>query len=636
MCGILGVVKTGTETKASLEAAFQSIRHRGPDHSGYFEDETIFIGNHRLTIQDVSSLANQPMLDATGKYVIVYNGEIYNHLSLRRELEIKGFTFQTHSDTETILNGFIAYGEHILERLNGIFAFAIYHTESHQIFIARDQLGVKPLYYYKCQNQFAFCSELKAFQYLPQFDDTINYSVFVNYLHYLWSPGEETPFKNVKRLLPGNFITWNLRNPETTLNIKQYYKVPFTGERFNYNENEWKHYVHATLEKAVQRQLLSDVPIGFFASGGIDSSLILALAAKQMQGKRMTCFTVNKNEIGAEGFSEDIVYAKEMCKTLDAELHIVDVDFDFWDAFDNMIYHLDEPLADIAPLYVYHISKVACENNIKVLLGGLGGDELFTGYRRHEALYYDKLLRKAPVLMHLPKVLSIRPDNYLNPLSRRLKKYVRNISAEQDKRLISYFEWFPVMKHKNIFSDAMLTNINEFHPEDYLYEQLAAIPAEPEELNKMLYLEMRSFLVDHNLNYNDKMGMAAGVEIRMPFLDLELVSLSTKIPGHYKMHGRQTKYILRKVAEKYLPQAIMKRSKTGFGGSVRNWVMGDWHTNILERIHQKQFEESGIFNKKEVLRLLEANRNNKIDGSYTLLSILSIDSWMQQFSKKRA
>lgn len=635
MCGILGVVKTKQENPHALEAAFQSIRHRGPDHSGYFEDDNIFLGNHRLTIQDVSVEANQPMYDDSGKYVIIYNGEIYNHFELRKELELKGSIFHTHSDTETILKGYIAYGKNILQKLNGIFAFAIYHLDSKELFIARDQLGVKPLYYFKTNNEFAFCSELKAFQFLPQFNADIDYKIFADYLHYLWSPGEKTPYKYVSRLLPGNFITCNLNNLVKTFSIHKYYQIPFDGKRFDFDEEEWEYYVKVSLQKAVERQLLSDVPIGFFASGGIDSSLILSMAAKQMQGKKMTCFTVNKNEIGAEGFSEDIVYAKQICKMLHADLHIVDVDFKFWDEFDNMIYNLDEPLADIAPLYVYHISKAAREQNIKVLLSGVGGDELFSGYRRHEALYYDKLLKRAPLLLKASKLLSKGSKSYLHPFSRRLKKYLRNISAGQDERLVSYFEWFPVMENKKIFSDTMLQNLNGYDPEQYLFEQLASIPDEYEDINKMLFLEMRSFLVDHNLNYNDKMGMAASVEIRVPFLDLELVSLSTKIPVQYKMHGRQTKYILRKVAEKYLPQDIMKRSKTGFGGSIRKWVMESWHEKILERIHDKQFEESGIFNKKEVLQLIEDNRNSKIDGSYTIFSILAIDSWLKQFSGRK-
>jgi asparagine synthase (glutamine-hydrolysing) len=296
-----------------------------------------------------------------------------------------------------------------------------------------------------------------------------------------------------------------------------------------------------------------------------------------------------------------------------------------------MIWHLDEPQADSAPLNVYHIAKGAREHGIKVLLGGAGGDDLFSGYRRHQALSLEKWINNIPSpIVHLLKMYAEGLETH-KPFNRRLKK----LSADLDKtaldRITGYFSWIPHQTANKLFTQDSLEQIGSYNPMHTLSDLLQNIPNEKSLLNQMLYLEMKSFLVDHNMNYNDKMSMAVGVESRVPFLDMEMVNFSTQIPTEYKMHGTTTKYILKKVAEKYLPKELIYRPKAGFAGPVRQWISQDMNELIAERLSEKRLKERGIFNPKEVSKLIKDNKQGKIDASFTIWSLLAVESWMTQF-----
>ncbi len=634
MCGILGVIKNGSGSD-SIHQAFNAIMHRGPDHSGKYEDDIIFLGNHRLKIQDLSDDANQPFTDPTGRYTIIYNGEIYNHKEIRKDLAYQQISFKTTSDTETILLGFIKHGEKILEQLNGIFAFCIYDHLEQKLFCARDQLGVKPFYYFLKGDCFAFSSELKSLIYLDQFDRTLNYKAFLNYLNFLWSPGEITPFQYVFKLLPGEYFTIDVKNPADTFRKKMYYSIPFTGAREFYNDKVWIDTIDRKLSSAVERQLLSDVPIGFFLSGGIDSSLIVAAARRLHPDRQIDCYTIQHNEnTKLEGFKDDFKYAKQVAKHLNVNLHVVDGGISVIKNFDKMIWHLDEPQADIAPLYVYKVCETARNDGIKVLLSGAGGDDVFSGYRRHQALYYDKYLQHAPKFI-IPLIEKfIQNKNPNNPTIRRIGKMLKRKSGGQLHKLIGYFEWYPATEHLDLFNKDIAHEMEGYHPDNYLNQLLVQIPDENELLNKMLYLELKTFLVDHNLNYTDKMGMACGVEVRVPFIDRDLVKTSTKMPVDLKLRRNTTKYVLRKVGERYLPAEIIHRSKTGFGAPVRNWIKQGFENMINDRLHAEQLNVNRIFNPQALTKLINDNKQGKIDASYTILTIMAIESWLDQFYKK--
>lgn len=630
MCGILGLIKN-SNTKNSFAAAFDVIKHRGPDKSGIYEDDTVILGTHRLKIQDLSAHGDQPMYDSSGRYVIIFNGEIYNHFDIRKKLALHGVTFASLSDTETVLLGYIQFGEKILSMLNGIFAFAIYDKVSHNLFAARDQMGVKPFYIYKKGAAFAFGSELKSLIYLDGFDKTINYRALVNYMNFLWSPGEVTPFLYVSKLLPGECFTINTQD-SSTFAKRKFFEIPFNGSREFYTDKMWIDTVENKIQNAVQSQLLSDVPVGFFLSGGIDSSVLVAEAKRSSPNTTINCFTIQGgNDEESEGFKADFYYAKQAAEKLGVQLHHVDGSISIVQEFDKMIWHLDEPQADFAPLYVYKVCEAARNMGIKVLISGAGGDDVFSGYRRHQAIKMDNLIKNVPsfIFHGATKYLQLKDVN--KPTIRRLNKFIKRNKGSSISRLIGYFEWFPICDNLQLFHPDIQSQVVNYNPEEYLYLALDQIPEEENLLNKMLFLDLKSFLVDHNLNYTDKMGMAAGVEVRVPFLDLDLVKMSTKLPPNLKLRNLETKHVLRKIAGKHLPSNIVNRSKTGFGAPVRKWINHDLAEMLEERLSESALNKFQIFNYPAVQQLIADNKKGRVDGSYTILTMMAIQSWMEQF-----
>lgn len=630
MCGIIGKIG-GKYVKP--ESFLDSLSHRGPDNIGFFEENNIMLGHTRLSIQDLSENGNQPMFSADNRYVLIFNGEIYNHLEIREEIK-DDYVLKSTGDSETVLYAFIKYGISILNRLNGIFALAIYDREKQELIIARDHFGVKPLYIYSDQDQILFSSEIKAFLNV-EIDKSIDYKALINYMTFLWSPGVMTPFLNVKKVLPGHYIKLSLKDESREFTQEVFYNSNFNGAYSRKNEKELIDELEKLLLAAVDRQLLSDVPVGFFLSGGLDSTLLVAMARKLYPDKKFPCFTIDIGNWGgfSDKFVNDIEYAKKSATFLDVDLHIVKADIDIVNDFDKMIWHLDEPQADAAPLNVLNIAKLARENGIKVLIGGTGGDDLFSGYRRHQALYYEVLISKAPVVVRifLKKIISFLPTQKSG--IRRLKKLFLNFDLSQNSRLKGYFQWLSTDKVKSLFNNNHLNSIQNYDPTLYFDQLSKEIPLEKSILNRVLYWELKTFLVDHNLNYTDKMSMAVGVEARTPYLDLDVVAFSQKLPPELKLKSGVTKYLLKKVAERYLPKEIIYRSKTGFGAPVRKWINEDLSEFIKDRLNPEKLSSQGIFNPEEINKLLEDNKSGKIDASYAIWSVLAIDSWFKQFAK---
>jgi asparagine synthase (glutamine-hydrolysing) len=639
MCGIIGVI--AQKNQGFIQEGLEKIAHRGPDDSGLFSDDFIAFGQRRLSIQDLSSNGHQPMFSQDGRYCIIFNGEIYNHWDIRKPIE-KKYPFKSSSDTETILYGYIEYGENVFNQLNGIFALAIYDTQTQDCIIVRDQFGVKPLYYYQKNNVFAFSSEIKALSFLPNFDTTLDHKALVNYLHFLYSPAEKTPFLNVKKLLGGHYIKFNAKeflasktNEAAPIQTIKYYDIPFDGQYSTKSEAELIDELDEKLFNAVKRQLLSDVPVGFFLSGGLDSSAVVAMAKKAMPGKKLKCYTIDAGEIEAEGFANDLHYAKLVAQHLDIDLEIVEGKVEIIQDFDKMVYHLDEPQADAAPLHVLNICKKARQQGYIVLLGGTAGDDLFSGYRRHQVLEYEKYFEKIPLVGRrlLKRISSSALLNSNNSTIRRIKKTLNDIDKTKLERMTGYYAWLNLDKNKKLFNSNIQKEIESYNPSDILINSLKNIPSETSELNQMLYWEMKYFLTDHNLNYTDKLSMAVGVEVRVPFLDKELVEFSVKIPPELKLKGKTTKYILKKVMERYLPNEVIYRPKSGFGAPIREWILKDLKPYINENINHKTLQKIGIFDEKAIQALINDNQSGKIDASYTILSLLAIFSWLKQFTK---
>ena len=627
MCGIVGILSASK--KEYIQKSNQSIHHRGPDDDGFYMDRDLALAHQRLSILDLSLAGHQPMTIENDNIVMVFNGEIYNHMNIRDRLQCD--SYKSHTDTETILQGYLEFGVEIFAMMNGIFALAIYDKKKGKLILCRDQFGVKPLYYYFKNSELIFGSEIKSFLSIPGWDKSIDYKALSNYINFLWSPGEQTPFLNIKKFPVGHYMELDVdkrRNPVFT----QFYNIPFDNTRKEMSEEEWIDEVDSTFSKAVERQLLSDVPVGFFLSGGLDSSIIVA-KARELTGERLQCFTIDTDmdNGGKEGFANDLEYAKRVATDLDVRLEVVPSKVDIVNDFDRMIWHLDEPQADAAPLNVLNICTLAQSMDYKVLLGGTGGDDLFSGYRRHQALNFEKYFKycPAPVAKLIQKTIGLGSSQIANV--RRAKKILKDAHKGQLERLVGYYSWLPSHSLKSLFSDDVSEVLNEYDPNSILKESLSEIPNEKDLLNQMLYWDMKYFLTDHNLNYTDKMSMATGVEVRVPFLDIDLVNMSTTIPTDLKMKGNSAKYILKKVGERYLNKEVIYRPKTGFGAPVRKWITEDLDDMIHEYLDPKKIEERGIFNVKKVWNLIENNKNGKVDGSYSIWCLLAIESWFRQF-----
>ena len=624
MCGIIGYFGSKSEV-FSEKISLDIISHRGPDSSGSYLDKNLYLGHTRLSIQDLSDRASQPMFSKDKKYVIVFNGEIYNHNELRKSC-LSDVEFQSTSDTETLLYGLIKFGKEFLNKLNGIFAFSFVDIETGDFLLVRDNFGVKPLYYYLDSNELFFSSEMKAIlSYKKNF--TINRIALANYLNFLWSPAEDTPFLEIKKLLPGHLIEGSIYKIKQ-VQIYKYYQIPFADKFILKNtESELIDLCENYLIAAVKRQMLSDVPVGFFLSGGLDSSLIVAIAKKILPKEKFECFTINSIGFDDEGFSNDLYYAKKVAKHIDVNLNIIDGSNNVLEFFDKIIYHLDEPQADAAPIYVYNICKAARAKGIRVLLGGTGGDDLFSGYRRHQALQMEKYFRSIPFqIRKFIKFISSKL-NTANVRNRRIKKLFANIHKSSEIRIFSYFDWIDETTLSNLFKESF-----KYDKHRYFKKLITSLPKNTSKLNSMLFLELNTFLVDHNLNYTDKLSMATGVEVRVPFLDKELVEFSTKLPVDLKLNKNETKYILKKVAERYLPLDIIYRPKTGFGAPIRKWITEDMESLINKYLSKDKIEERNIFDYDKVQKLIKDNKSRKIDVSYNIWALLSIESWMMQFN----
>jgi len=632
MCGIVGFSKIDNVNNDFIDNGIRLLRHRGPDDNGsfYSDDKLNGLAHTRLSILDLSNHGHQPMVDESNQYVIVFNGEIYNFKEIKDEL-IQHYSFSSNSDTEVVLYAYIHYGIEFLEKLNGIFSIAIYDKKTKNILIARDKFGVKPLYYTFSQSGFYFASELKVLMTLDDLNLEFDYAGIESYMTYLWSPGSSTLLKSIKKLEQGTYMTLS----SSKIIEEGSFKTNSYNEKFDLNFDELVNEVDNKLKAAVERQMVSDVPVGAFLSGGLDSSSIVSYA-KNTAGKDFPTFTINtKNDLG---MADDYYYAQKVSKHLSVKLHEINISHEMFFDLENMIYYLDEPQADLAPLLVSYISKIARNDyGIKVLLSGAGGDDIFSGYRRHYALKLDEKISKIPQVMRktLKGMIQELPSsgNFL----RRLKKYTRYFDLDGNEKIITYFQWIDQENRRKLYNKDFLSKLEKSYSnvDSALERELNSLDKNTSPLNKMLHLDRTFFLTDHNLNYTDKMGMKESVEIRVPLLDNELVDFVSTIPSKYKQNGKEGKYIFKKVMEKYLPNEVIYRPKTGFGTPLKNWIHNELKDYINTILSRKNIEERGIFDYDNLQEMILKDKLGKEDYSYIILSILSIELWCKIFIDNR-
>lgn len=635
MCGLGGYLLSPgiTLPKDILKKVTNDISHRGPDDQGIYEDHNNGFGlvHTRLSIQDISILGHQPMISDDGEVVIAFNGEIYNFKELSIELEKNGVKFKSKSDTEVLLQLYIKNSYEMLHKLNGIFSFCIWDKRNQTLFIARDNYGVKPLYFSSFKNYFFFASEIKALLNFSKDLNKLNFDALNRYMTYLWCPGKETPIKSVYKLAPGEAL---LVKKSEIIKSWTWYYPPYkknNSKKFISEESAIKDTTNF-LRRAVNRQMIADVPVGAFLSGGLDSSAVVAFASKQ--NKNIHCFSIDSGGNQEEGIEDDLPYAKRVAEHLKVPLDIVKINSSKMASdIEKMIKILNEPIADPAALNVLYISELAREQGIKVLLSGAGGDDLFTGYRRHQALMKEHLWDWLPNKI---KLLLSKTSSKLNQnisINRRINKLFRGAELDGDERIVNYFRWNDRADLNKLYSSEFKLTLENYKAETIMLEYLDELPSNLGKLDRMLALEQRFFLADHNLIYTDRMSMAAGVEVRVPFLDKELVEFAYNIPDNLKQNGMQSKWILKKALENYLPLNIIYRPKSGFGVPLRSWMRNELRELLGDLLSVESLKNRGLFDPASVMKLINDNEKGKIDASYTLLSLLCIEIWCRNFKK---
>lgn len=601
MCGFVGFVDRSKNKKKTIKDMADKIIHRGPDSDGYYVDEDVALGFRRLSIIDLEG-GTQPIYNEDNNRVIVFNGEIYNYKEIKEELLKKGHKFKTESDTEVILHGYEEYEEKILDKLRGMFAFVIYDKKKKTLFGARDFYGIKPLYYYKDDKEFMFGSEIKAFLGHPNFKKELNRDMLKQYLTFQYSVSEDTFFKNVYKLRPGHYFKYH----DGELKIVKYYEIKIESDDSK-TLDEWKDIIRDNLNESIKYHKVSDVEVGSFLSSGVDSSIVATLSDVD---KTFTVGYDNKK------YSE-IDYAKELSEKIGVKNISKKISKEeYFDKFPMIQYYMDEPLADPSAVALYFVANTASKH-VKVALSGEGADEIFGGYNIYHEPYSVSWYNKVPYpIRRFIGILAypLRNHTGFNFLVRRSKKledrYVGNafiFDPREADKIISY-------EDKRTFKE--LTK--PYYDKAKSYDDVA----------KMQYIDFNFWLIGDILLKADKMSMANSLEVRVPFLDKNLISSVIGIPSKYKIVGNETKYAFRQVCKESLDDKWASKKKLGFPVPIREWIKDE---DVYKKIYDMFSNSSEFFKTNKIIKLLDDHKNGKRDNSRKIWTIYSFLVWYQEY-----
>jgi asparagine synthase (glutamine-hydrolysing) len=633
MCGIAGYA--GTEAREWLADACRWLRHRGPDAEGLRVDPggNAGLGHRRLSILDLSAAGAQPMTGENGRFVLSYNGEIYNFGDLRRELQAAGHRFRSRSDTEVLLRGWEQWGSEVLQRLNGIFAFAIWDKTERTMYLARDPLGVKPLYWtLDAHGGLYFASELKPLLGLPHISRSINPRALEAYSAYLWIPAPETFFDGISQLEPGLLLSYGADKRLTRARYTDFFndlrrRAQAQPARVE-PEEVWN-----TLRACVRRQLVSDVPVGVFLSGGVDSTGIIAACAEQ--ASNLTAYTIafSQSESAYEATSNDLTFARQVAQHYSIPHEVLRVEANLADLLPRYLSAMDQPVGDHAPLASYLICQAA-SSRAKVLLSGQGADEIFAGYPWHRAAYYSFLYRKLPGWLRqhaIGPAVACLPGGIGGPWLgnlRRLKRFVRSAGSSWPQSYVGFCRYLtPQSRTELLNADFRLRRPpGETSPES-IYETALAEASALTPVDQMLYTDLQTFLPGLNLFYTDRTGMAHGIEVRVPYLDLELVRLAFSIPAEQKLNRHGGKWILKEALRPHLPPAVVARRKAGFGLPVRSWMRTQLRPILADTLSETAVRARGWWDPAAVRELRQEQQSGREDRAYLLFALAALELW---------
>ena len=620
MCGIAGIA--GQNNGGLIRPMTGVQTHRGPDGEGFYLDEGVSLGHRRLSIIDLDA-GKQPMSTADGRYTIVFNGEVYNFRELRQELESHGARFRTRSDTEVLLEAYAAWGRDALTKLRGMFAFAIWDKHQRTLFAARDRLGVKPFYYARAASGLAFASEMKALLVHPDVKPELDFTALDDFLTYLYVPAPKTIFKGISELPPGHLLEWR----EGRTRVERYWDVEFRPE--NGNIEEYVTELQETLREAVGLRLVSDVPLGVFLSGGLDSSTIAALMAEQLSSP-VQAFTLGFLE-GGNRYSE-WEHARVVAEAIRAEAHQLTIPAKSGELLATVTRHFDEPFGNPTSLLVYQLSE-AGRQHVTVALVGDAGDEVFLGYPRYQGALLAEYYRRVPAFLrqaaaHGAEFLSEAGDG--NHFKRRLREFLTGSCHSPEQMYFGWISYFSREQRRRLYSSELQHELDDYDSSQFvkkLFERSGAL----ELMDRINYVDLHSFLPYNLLRYSDRMSMAHGLEIRCPFTDHKLVELLARVPWQYKLKGRRTKFLFRQAVRKWLPISILERNKLGLNPPMGMWLRGKLRPLLREYLAPDQVCKRGYFRPEAVAELIRNHLNGRRDYSLHLWALISFEEWHRQY-----
>jgi len=599
MCGITGILAfnaPGTPFLNNIKKANDCLSLRGPDSEGFYNSGKVAFGHRRLSVIDVSEAANQPMSDIAGRYTIIFNGEFFNYLEHRDNLIGKGEKFDTHSDTEVLLRLYMLEGPSCLQKVNGFFALAIHDKEKNTVFIARDRMGIKPLFYYFDADKLIFGSELKALMAagIPKVPDRVS---ILNYLQLNYIPGPYTIFENVVKMKPGHYLLLNLNSPVCEVNETAYYTIPFppSGDTFSGSYESAQNQLRNLLDKAVERRLIADVPLGAFLSGGIDSSVIVALASKHT--KQLNTFSIGYKD---EPLYDETKYAKLVADKYKTNHTVFSLSND--DLFDNLfsaLDYIDEPFADSSALAV-NILSMHTRRHVTVALSGDGADEMYGGYNKHRA---EWILRNRMLFTGSMKTISpiLKPfegerGTFLGNKIRQIHRFAAGASLSAEDR---YWRWC------GFLGEEQVEKVIDFKYQQQDYFDRKKLLLKPfragQSMNDVLYMDMHMVLPNDMLVKVDLMSMANSLEVRVPFLDYEVVNHAFSLSASFKIDKYSSKKILRETFRKELPEELFNRPKHGFEVPLLKWMRTGLKSLIEDDLLSDNFiDRQGLFHKAEI------------------------------------
>jgi asparagine synthase (glutamine-hydrolysing) len=626
MCGFVGAIGG---PQPQFEMVVDRLSHRGPDARGVrhltIGGREHYLGHRRLSIIDLSAAANQPF-EKDG-LLAVYNGEIYNYADLRAELSQSGVSFLTRSDTEVVVEAWRRWGADSLRRLRGMFAFAILDRRSGETVIARDFFGIKPLYYHASSDTFAYASEIKALLPLLREPVAIDPDGLVASLLYLWIPEQHTIYRGIEKLTPGTWL--HVDAAGRTTHHRYWHPRELLHRPCTEPDTAT---LRTAIEESVRRHMVADVPVATLLSGGLDSSLITALAARHAGSIEAYTIAFRQADLRLEAMPDDLLYARRVARREGVQLHEIEIAPDVVDLLPRLVHALDEPIGDPAAINVFLICSAARAAGAKVLLSGMGADEMFGGYRRHRASLLAAHYRRLPtsaragasaIMRHLPVASSSRGFRTI----RWAKRFLDFADLPEEAAYRRSYTYYDRCELVDLAGD----DVGEVV--DRLFAEHAAIYAEAEHedhVTRMCYADTQLFLPGLNLTYTDRASMAAATEIRVPFVDLEIARLAFALPGRRKIAHGHTKLALKQAAEAWLPRDIVNRPKAAFGAPLRAWIRRDLRDMISDLLPGGQLVQRGLVRSAAISALIERDASGEQDNAHRLWHLLTLEAWLRQ------